>query len=250
MKLLASDFDNTLLFQNKMRKTDIDAIHHFQEKGHLFGLCTGRTLEGVLRPSRPYHLHYDFYILLSGALILNKNLDVIFEKKVPIEIAKSIYEYTDQQYMSIVYNNEVYRTKNDPHFTLGHQIDSFDIFEDDEVSAFSIHFQPNEIEKATLWTKRISKMYGQWIDVHQNNEHLDIVAKGCSKGSGIHLIQDYFQLSDQQMHCIGDSWNDLPMLEVVEHSYTFTYAPENVQNQARYIVKDLAECIEMIENKK
>ena len=79
MNLLASDFDNTLLFDNKMKERDVKTIKQFQENGHLFGLCTGRSLEGVMTPTLPYDIQYDFYILLSGALILNKDKDIILE---------------------------------------------------------------------------------------------------------------------------------------------------------------------------
>ena len=37
MNLLASDFDNTLWFQDHMNKKDVEAIQSFQKKGHLFG---------------------------------------------------------------------------------------------------------------------------------------------------------------------------------------------------------------------
>ena len=72
MKLLASDFDNTLWFQDHMKKEDIEAIQDFQKQGHLFGICTGRSLSGILRPSKPFGVNYDFYTLLSGGLVLNK----------------------------------------------------------------------------------------------------------------------------------------------------------------------------------
>ena len=65
MKLLASDFDNTLWFEDHMKDEDVKAIHEFQKHGHLFGICSGRSLSGILRPSKPYDIQYDFFILLS-----------------------------------------------------------------------------------------------------------------------------------------------------------------------------------------
>ena len=71
MKLLASDFDNTLWFHDHMKERDVKTIKEFQKQGNLFGVCTGRCLQGIVNPSQPYNLEHDFYILLSGALILN-----------------------------------------------------------------------------------------------------------------------------------------------------------------------------------
>lgn len=53
MKLLASDFDGTLLLHpnrndNIILKNDKKAIKKFQKEGNLFGICTGRSLDGVL----------------------------------------------------------------------------------------------------------------------------------------------------------------------------------------------------------
>ena len=38
MNLLASDFDNTLWFQDHMNKKDVVATQSFQKKGHLYGV--------------------------------------------------------------------------------------------------------------------------------------------------------------------------------------------------------------------
>lgn len=48
MKILASDFDNTLYFHNSMKENDLKAIKKFQEKGNLFGICTGREINGII----------------------------------------------------------------------------------------------------------------------------------------------------------------------------------------------------------
>lgn len=248
MKLLANDFDNTLLFHNHMKDEDVKMIHQFQKNGHLFGVCTGRSLRGVDIPSLPYGIKYDFYILLSGALILNKNKDIIFEKRIPMSLVKEIFAFSNQQAASVVYNDEMYKvylTKEKDGF--GIFINSFEELKVNDVSAFSLHFEKDEIEQAKKLTQMINNKYGDIIEAFQNNQHIDLAAKGCSKGNGIQIIKDYFHLEDKYIYAIGDSWNDLPMLNVVKNSYTFTYAHQEVQKQAKIIVNTLAECIEDIE---
>lgn len=248
MKLLASDFDNTLWFRDHMKENDVKAIHQFQQDGHLFGVCTGRCLHGITIPSQPYHLDYDFYILLSGALILNKDKEIILEKKIPITLVQEIFDFLNQKDMSIVCQDtmyKIYQTKQrDIH---GVYIDSLNELKTDTVSAFSFHYDANEIELASLATKRINKKYGDIIEAYQNNQHIDLAAKGCSKGHGMKIIQEYFQLSMNDVYGIGDSWNDLPMLDAIENGYSFTYAPLEVQQHAQKIVHSLAECLNDIE---
>ena len=65
MKALASDFDGTLFFENEIsdfRKDDLIAIKRFQKEGHLFGICTGRPLNGII-PHVQDKIDFDFYIL-------------------------------------------------------------------------------------------------------------------------------------------------------------------------------------------
>ena len=250
MRLLASDFDNTLWFKDHMKENDVKAIQEFQEKGNLFGICSGRCLEGIVRPSLPYHLEYDFYILLSGALILNKDKEVIFEKTIPMSLVKDIFAFTNQKDMSIVYHDTMYKIYlSNIHDNHGIYIHSLDELQADEVSAISFHFQSGEIEQARIMCESINQQFGDVIEAYQNNQHIDLAAKGCSKGNGIKMIQDYFQLSLNDIYGIGDSWNDLPMFDAIKNGYTFTYAPEVVKQHAKSVVSSLAECIQDIETK-
>lgn len=250
MKLLASDFDNTLWFDDHMKDNDVKAIHEFQNDSNLFGVCSGRCLHGIVNPSLPYHLEHDFYILLSGALILNKDKEVIFEKKIPMSVVKDVYEFLDQKEMSVVYNDIMYMIyKNKPRESFGVYIDSLDELDTDMVSAFSFHFSKDEIADATIATGKILEQYGDILEAFQNNQHIDIVAKSCSKGNGMKMIQEYFQLAIEDIYGIGDSWNDLPMLDAIENGYSFTYADADVQKHAKVIVDSLADCIYDIQQK-
>ena len=77
MKVLASDFDGTLFFHDKgFKEEDIEKIKEFQQKGHLFGICSGRSLKGIQVQIDP-RIQLDFYIISSGAQILDKDLNMI-----------------------------------------------------------------------------------------------------------------------------------------------------------------------------
>ena len=144
MKILASDFDNTLFFSDGVHKEDVEAIRTFQKQGNLFGLCTGRQLEGIKYPFGGNREHplteidFDFYITLSGGVIFNKKEEVIFEKDIPMNIVREIAEVIPV-YMSIVYKDEIYmyRPKGE---IWGTTIDSLDELSFKDADAFSFHF--------------------------------------------------------------------------------------------------------------
>ena len=56
-----------------------------------------------------------------------------------------------------------------------------------------------------------------------------------------------FNISKKDTYCIGDSHNDLPMIKSTENSFTFTYSPQDVIDEAKYIVNNFKECIETIQ---
>ena len=64
---------------------------------------------------------------------------------------------------------------------------------------------------------------------------------------GLKIIQHHFNILKNNVYCIGDSWNDLPMIKSIENSFTFTYSPQDVMEEAKYIVNNLKECIDKIQ---
>ena len=249
MKILASDFDETLYF-GTFKNKDLKAIKEFQKDGHMFGVCTGRGLHGVLNPSQGYDINYDFYILLSGALILDKNHRVIYERKLPLSLVEDIFQFSSKVDASVVYQDETYRVYKNKNIEMrGTHLQSFLELQTEFVSSLSFHFAKGENDKARDLAYRINQKYGDVVEAFANNHNIDLAAKGCSKGAGIKILQDYLHVLDRDVYCIGDSWNDLTMLKSVDNSYTFDYSPHDVRESAKYIVSHLDECIQDVLNR-
>lgn len=244
LKILASDYDGTLYFHDEnphYRIKDLEKIAEFQRNGNLFGLCTGRPLYGIL-PFIPNNLQLDFFILNSGAVILDKNHNEILKKAIPLETLKEMMMlYPDFAY-SILTEDKMYvrEFKED---MAGREylglFNSADDLADHEILGISFHIDnetriPKIIASLTQFTT---------LSAYQNRNDIDCVAVGCSKGSGIKALQEHYHLTDQQVACIGDSYNDLPMLESVENSFTFIQSPPAVQAKAKYLVNSIADCI-------
>ncbi|MCD7840540.1 MAG: HAD family hydrolase [Erysipelotrichaceae bacterium] len=254
MYLLASDFDNTLWFRDHLLDDDVCMIKEFQKQGHLFGLCTGRGIDGIITPTKGYdmltHLNFDFYILSSGAYIMDSNREIIFEKMIPLDIVEAVYEYSNHGNMTILtvdHSYKIYKDRMDQYPAT--TIQSFDEIKNEKVRSFSLHYEEDEVAMVTTIKDHINELYGKYITAFQNGPHIDIAAVGCSKGEGIRFIQQYFHIDTEYICGIGDNFNDLPLLEAVTNSYTFDYAPDLVQENARYVVPHLSDCIKDILNK-
>ena len=79
MKVLASDYDGTLLFNEKFKEGDLKKIKEFQKAGNLFGLCSGRPFKGIYEFCKPY-------IDLISIFYVQEHLYLIKKEKLFIKV--------------------------------------------------------------------------------------------------------------------------------------------------------------------
>ena len=243
MKAFASDFDGTLYFmweKEKFKKEDIEQIQSFQKEGHLFGVCTGRSLSGIINPIKN-KMQFDFYILASGAVILDKSFQVIYETVIKKDIVKDIYERYKDVVESVIHANDTVYTfvGNYPHQVL---IQSIDDIEGDHI--YGLSFGTESEEEATKISQEINHIYGHELKAFVNKENIDIVSKNCSKGHALQILKEKWDIN--HMSAMGDSYNDIPMLIQADTSFTFSNSPKEVQDKVNYIVSGVAEALQII----
>lgn len=248
MKVLASDFDNTLFFrniENGFYQEDIEAIQSFQQKGHLFGLCSGRPFSGLLKPLKGI-LKPDFFIASTGSLIYDKDLKLLFAQKVPFEIVDEIYEtYADETDLIVQTDSFTEFFCTNP--TKDEKKDVVEIFSVKDMkdkNIYSISLVHSTVDRARIITQQINEKYEE-VDAYQNVDSIDILAKGCSKGNAIIRLKELLNL--KSVGGIGDSYNDLPMLNCVDTSFTFQKSPKDIQNQVNHVVNNIAQAIQILE---
>lgn len=240
----ASDFDGTLYHHDKgIKKEDILKIKEFQSRNNLFGLCTGRPLRGVTKETEGI-LDLDFYIVSSGALILDRNKEVVFKREIAFETVNDIYkqyqktadvliQLDDQQGIYVLGDNRAESTL--PSIKIEKLVDK---------SILDISLVYSTVKEANRVTAKIKQDYGDRVNAFQNVNSIDIVAKGCSKGTGIIKVKEMLGLD--LIYGIGDSFNDLPMLTTADYSFTFHTSPLDVQNKADLVVNSIAEALDRI----
>ena len=242
MRALASDYDGTLYFDGVFKQDDVKAIHQFQKDGHLFGLCTGRPLVGVIDK---HHINYDFYILSSGAVIYDKDLTILYESVIPRKVVTSIVnQYLNDYEIFIQANRDLYVLKEAENIIPLTFISSLDDIAHDHFYSISINGKSEE--HASKLCKILNRKFPD-IVAFQNIKYIDIVSKDCSKGDGIKRLRQLLQLDE--ISGIGDSYNDIPMLEEVDISFTFHHSPDIVKQNASYLVSSIAESIEILSKK-
>lgn len=244
MKALASDYDGTLFFReiNNCKEEDIKAIQQLQKSGILFGICTGRPFEGI-RNFLPKQLKPDFFIVSSGASILNKKYEVLYEKTLDAKVIKKLCDlYKETDYVSIQADQSVFAYKKRRPWSL---ISPKIIQELDELAGKKIYgfsYALSSEKQAEEFAKKINIMFLDTCEAFQNGNSVDVVAKGCSKGNAILKLKELLHV--ETCYGIGDSYNDIPLLQKADTSFTFMQSSKAIQEHADFIVDSVAEAIQ------
>ena len=243
-KALASDIDGTLFFQDlqgSYKVNDVIAIKQFQQKGHLFGVCSGRPLCNLDDIRK---LNLDFYIATSGAVILDQSFRIIEEHPMKKQDAKELFDRYHQDCSIIVQTDSrdrFYATRLDLPCPSTYLFGKFEDVQEDKIYGMSIVVD-NE-EKASLLNQELAQLYPH-LKGYQNKNSVDIVVKECSKGTAVKRIKELYHL--QSIGGIGDSYNDIPLLDDSDYRFTFHLSPDRVQNHAQYLVDDIEEAIHIM----
>ena len=175
MKALASDIDGTLVFNQQIKKQDKEAIEKYQ-KEHLFGVCSGRPRCALFDLEK---LKLDFYILSSGAMILDKGLNIIQDFSMKKEIVQQIFnEYKKKAHIILQTGNAdvFYATLKEDYNPKLKVISSFKDVEHEIIYGISLVFKDDKITKKACL--EINQKY-QEVEGFQNRNSIDIVRKGC-----------------------------------------------------------------------
>lgn len=252
VKALASDFDNTLHYKDEegfgyFKQNDMKAIREFREKGNLFGLCTGRPLYGF-EGDMDEGPAVDFVVASTGAIVTKTDHNAFITLK---ETCITTEQVIDIQKMCDG-RGVLYIHANGKVYTLFHkrpeyptQIVLKDPHQLDEKHITAISVWTASLEMAKTLTDEINDAFPNIINAFQNVNWLDVVCEGVSKGNGALSIKESMHVD--MLACIGDSFNDIPMLEKADVAFTFYRADKQVQEKADYLVNSISEAIEILE---
>lgn len=245
-KLLASDLDGTLIHNGKINDIDKKSILKLRSENNFFGVSTGRPYNGVAFLKEELNVDFDFYVLLNGALILDKDLKVLKHEKIQFQILKKIFEkYKDCNLLGIddgfettilvgssnyCWENTNYKHIND--------------IEGKECSLISIDFSNIGINEIHKIQDEINNEFSDYVVAYRNYNYIDIVPKGCSKGVGVKTVIENLGVSLDNVYVIGDSFNDVEMFKITKNSFTFPGVEENLKEYTNFIVDSVSQCIE------
>ncbi len=245
-KLLASDLDGTLVNYGKVSEIDKQSILKLREQNHFFGVSTGRPYNGVSFLKEEYKIDLDFYVLLNGAFILDRNLNVLKHDRIPFKVVNEIFErYKECKLLGIDEGYETTILVGNSDYSWGNTyFRNIDEVRGHECSLISIDFSNRGIDEILRIYDEINRDFSDYVVAYRNFKYVDVVPKGCSKGLGVKTIADKLGVNLNDVYVIGDSFNDAAMFEITKNSFTFPRVEENLKEKANFIVDSVSQCIE------
>ena len=253
MKMVFCDIDGTLYRDNKqILPLNKEALMRFRDAGGKVVYCTGRHIleMGMILEKDGYP--FDYLVLNNGGAILDGNKDTLYEKHIEASVGLDILQWGVDANMFVhmcdgkksygCFNHQSFAHSDqgdipipDDYMTLMKKSPSFQII--------SLNQENRQTDQIDMIKKRIEEKYGSYVECHPNLHFLDVVPNNCSKGTGVNYLKEN---TNATTYTIGDSWNDLSMIEAGDHGCTFDYAHDDIQKKADHVYSYVYEMIDDI----
>ena len=250
MKLFACDYDGTLSQDGGVDADTLRAIRDYQERGGLFGICSGRDPGSLKSELAACGLKCDFLIMMNGSRIecggacVREHVLEGFEKALPLLRERCLFfsmtgdgelclcppdfrleEPGEQAYMERLRTQ--YRPVSRP---------------EDMRVVYQISCRtPDQASAVAL----AEKLHGLGLDAFPNWEYVDIVPPGVSKAEAVAFVAGRYGVAGQDIYTAGDGRNDMEMLSRFG-GFAIEYAEECVRRAAGRTVRTVGQALRQL----
>lgn len=235
------DIDGTLISDSfNVPEENLKAISEARANGHLVFINTGRSW-GNIPSMLKEQLDIDGYICGNGAMISYAE-KVYRREKMPVSLIKKLAEFflSTNEYWCVFegyYGNYIIsnglREPNSFQTVIKGMEDVEEFCKNDEIQLFAMGPVPSE---------DFVEMFSDELDFFPIGRYADCVLKGLNKANGIEKVLEITGIPRENTVAMGDSANDLAMLEFAGIGVAMKNAPPDVLERADYITDSNREC--------
>ncbi|MGM0903872.1 MAG: HAD family hydrolase [Bacillota bacterium] len=261
-KAIFLDMDGTILnHQNKVSIHTKEVIDELRNQGIFVFIATGRAfdeIEGVV----PEGFQVDGYITSNG-MAGYVGSEAVFQHSISRELVETIIEKARENkvyYELFPYGTPRITLKQDQQYVLNEirdpkpesvginewlsrkqaikeEIDWKNQLEGNEFSKF--YFFARTKEHINCWKHELEQLKQEinFTTSISSDHNVEVMVANVNKATGIQQMLNRFDLSKKETLAIGDSDNDLPMLQFVGYSVAMKNASERIKE----VVDDITE---------
>ncbi|MGN0397434.1 MAG: HAD family hydrolase [Candidatus Fimimorpha sp.] len=246
-KIMFFDIDGTLISDEtkEFPESAMRSIRQARANGHKMFINTGRCLYNI--DSYIRDIGFDGMVCACGTHIIYNNQDLLYVTQ-PLDLCSLVVKAGIDYHLDVVFESRTHIG-----FTSNLRPYAQALYE----SCFERGFQPRtdissddfSFDKFVVWIEEDSNFpaflnavspYFTCIDRGENFK--EFVPIGYSKASGIQFLLDHLNIPLDHAYAIGDSNNDLPMLEYVPNSIAMGNSqPSTLFEKVSYITTTVEE---------
>lgn len=255
IKLIALDLDGTIIRNgNTLSDKSVEVINKAASENIVMAVCTGRVMGEVPEAVKKIK-GIQYFITSNGASISDNRMNVIYNDTIPANTALKIIDILrDYNCLIDLYINGCgYIQKSDAENLEKYNIESgfIPVLKTSRILVENIcEFYNNvksEAEKINLFfadlqerseaISRLNQLIPPPKITYSMENNLEINSHTCCKGQGIHFLSSKLGIDMSEIMTIGDSNNDISMLEPTGFSVAMGNAPSNVKQTAVYVTE-------------
>lgn len=248
-EIAVSDFDGTLFSQvTGINRNTLESIDEFIKAGGTFCVCTGRMTSSIVKFYKEYGFT-GYVISFNGAEISDSETgEKVYKKHVDNATCIKLLEYAEKTGNRIqVYPNDVLTVEkvNDDYRAYAGRCHVelcetgcpvSEIFKRTGDTSGKVLFYTDDDRREKMY-KEIRDIAGDSYEVVCSNpEHIDVMAKGVSKGNAALKLCEMLGTDREKMICFGDEMNDLSMIEIAGLGVVTANGNEVLKSKADLVV--------------
>lgn len=247
-QMLVLDIDGTLTTsEKKISPATHKALLKLQKDGVYVVLASGRPTAGILPYARELQLEdYGNYILsFNGARILNlRTNEIIYDKTLPADAIPILYEEALASHTGLISyegNDAIAATEIDHYMEYEARINRIAIRRVENFPSY-VTFPVNkclmtgEPEHPVSVEKRLKERFHGLLNIYRSEPYfLEIMPQNIDKAASLQKLLSSLGLTQNQMICCGDGYNDVSMIEFAGVGVAMANAQEIVKQSADFI---------------
>lgn len=247
-QMLVLDIDGTLTTSEKtISPATQEALLKLQKDGVYVVLASGRPTAGILPYAKELKLHeFGNYILsYNGARILNlKTNEIIYDKTLPANVIPLLYEEAISSKTGLIsYEGDgaIAATPIDKYMEYEARINRIPIREVPDFPTY-VTFPVNkclmtgEPEHLVSVEERLKKQFHGLLNIYRSEPYfLEIMPQNIDKAASLQKLLGALGLTQNQMICCGDGYNDVSMIEFAGVGVAMANAQDVVKDAADFI---------------
>ncbi|KOO46272.1 Cof-type HAD-IIB family hydrolase [Priestia koreensis] len=246
-KMIVLDLDDTLLRDDQtVSPRTKEALMKAQEAGVKVVLASGRPTYGMEWVAEELQLEkYGSFILsFNGAKIINcRTKEELFSSTLSPKTVKHLYELSQRENVGIhtYVGNEIFTEVENPYSDIesdltGLPVKIVDHFAEAVTEPVVKVLMLEEAEKLAKVEETLQKeLEGELSVMRSKPFFLEFTEAGVTKGTSLHQLITELGIKQEEVIAMGDSYNDLAMIEFAGLGVAMGNAPDDIKEIANYV---------------